>query len=128
MTTLASLRSDRWTISSVYALLIMSRTAPHVHSIEDLFLGNINPTSIFLAAVSASLFCGPFWVFAPLGLRYAPSFLKRTGLVVPFYLATVAVWGVWKEVRLLMPLYPTLIPLGLPYVYFGTESARQGLR
>ena len=37
--------------------------------------------------------------------------------MVPAYLMTVAVWGIWWEVRLLMPLYPILFALALSYLY-----------
>lgn len=70
-----------------------------------------------LAALNVSLFFGAFWIFAALGWRHAPSFVRRTALIVPAYAVTVAAWGIWWEVRLLMPLYPVLFALALSYLY-----------
>jgi hypothetical protein len=69
-----------------------------------------------LAAFNIMLLLGAFWWFAALGWRYAPAFVRRTALIVPPYLVTVAVWGIWWEVRLLMPLYPVLFALALAYL------------
>ena len=37
--------------------------------------------------------------------------------VIPFYLAAFAIWGWWREARILTTLYPILIPLLLAYCY-----------
>jgi len=89
----------------------------HIVTIEGLLARNTTKGSLFFTFVNGSLFLGGLWVFALLGFRYAPGFIKRVALIVPLYLLTVAVWGVWYEVRLLMPLYPVLVPLGLSYLY-----------
>lgn len=70
-----------------------------------------------LAAFNISLLLGVFWLFAALGWKHAPPFVRRTALVAPPYLVTVAIWGIWWEVRLLMPLYPILFALALSYLY-----------
>ena len=36
----------------------------------------------------------------------------------------VAVWGIWWEVRLLMPLYPVLFALALSYLYEPLREPR----
>lgn len=63
------------------------------------------------------LIYGVFWILAIAGYCHAPRFIKGTALVIPLYLVTVAVWGFWVEVRLLQPLYPEIIGLGLSYLY-----------
>ena len=78
---------------------------------------NTTKSRLFFTFVNGSLFLGGLWVFALLGFRYAPGFIKRVALIVPLYLLSVAVWGAWNEVRLLMPLYPVLVPLGLSLLY-----------
>lgn len=70
-----------------------------------------------LALFNITLLLGAFWLLAVLGWRHAPVFVRRTTLVVPAYLVTIAVWGIWWEVRLLMPLYPVLFALALSYLY-----------
>lgn len=70
-----------------------------------------------LALVNATLLLGVFWLLAALGWRHASGFVKRTALVIPAYLLTIALWGIWWEVRLLLPLYPMLFALALSYLY-----------
>lgn len=76
-----------------------------------------NVSQLWLAAFNIALLLGVFWVFAVLGLPRAPVFVRRSALVIPAYLAAVALWGIWWEVRLLMPLYPLLLPLALSYLF-----------
>jgi hypothetical protein len=92
-------------------------SASHIETIEGLLARNTTKGSLFYTFVNGSLFLGGLWAFAFLGFRYAPSFIKRVALIIPLYLITVIVWGVWYEVRLLMPLYPVLVPLGLSFLY-----------
>ncbi len=91
-------------------------SASHIHTIEELLALNTKE-SLFYTFLKVSLFLGGLWAFAFLGFRYAPSFIKRVALIIPLYLLTVIIWGVWLEVRLLMPLYPVLVPLGLSFLY-----------
>ena len=37
--------------------------------------------------------------------------------MIPFYLAAFAIWGWWREVRILPTLYPILVPLLLAFCY-----------
>lgn len=92
-------------------------SASHIETIEGLLARNISKGSLFYTFLNGSLFLGGLWVFAFFGFRYAPYFIKRVALIIPLYLLTVMVWGVWREVRLLMPLYPVLVPLGLSFLY-----------
>jgi hypothetical protein len=85
--------------------------------VPGLIARNLAEDSLVRTGINASLFLGGFWVFAAMGLRDAPRFIRRVALIIPFYLAAVLIWGVWYEVRLLMPLYPVLVPLGLSFLY-----------
>jgi hypothetical protein len=110
------------TLFLVYGAIFMGLryfygSAPHVETIKGLLAKNTTKSSLFYTFVNGSLFLGGLWVFAFLGFKYAPGFIKRVSLVIPFYLIAVMVWGVWKEVRLLMPLYPILVPLGLSFIF-----------
>jgi hypothetical protein len=100
-----------------FGLRYFQGTASHIHTIEELVARNTTRGSLFKTSVNGSLFLGGFWVFAVLGFRYAPCAIRRVALIVPLYLMTVILWGVWYEVRLLMPLYPILVPLGLSFTY-----------
>jgi hypothetical protein len=90
--------------------------APHILTLAEIVVWNLQAPHPMEAIVHVGLFLGFFWIFALLGFRNAPAFCRRAVLVVPLYLVTVLVWGVWYEVRLLMPLYPIVIPLGLSFI------------
>ena len=97
--------------------------APRVVTVEELLARNTISPAIFRTAVHLALIFGAFWIFAVAGFRRAPEFVKRTTLIAPLYLAAVALWGVWYEVRLLMPLYAIVIPLGLSSLYRGRDAS-----
>jgi hypothetical protein len=84
----------------------------NTHSVENMVT----------TAVNVSRCLGFFWMFAALGFRRAPWFIKRSAAVTPFYCVTVAIWGLWWEVRLLMPLYPLVLPLALSYMFGASEQ------
>ena len=94
----------------------------HIETMEGLLARNITKGSLFYTCVNGSLFLGGLWVFAFLGFRYAPLFIKRVALIIPLYFITVMFFGVWYEVRLLMPLYPVLVPLGLSFIYLQEQK------
>lgn len=81
-------------------------------------------SQLWLAAFNITLLLGVFWIFALFGVLRAPAFVRRSALVIPAYLATVAIWGIWWEVRLLMPLYPLLLPLALSYLFEPRHDPR----
>lgn len=83
-----------------------------------------NVSQLWLAAFNITVLLGVFWVFALLGLPRAPAFVRRSALVIPAYLAAVAIWGIWWEVRLLMPLYPLLLPLALSCLFEPRSEAQ----
>ncbi len=70
-----------------------------------------------IAAVNVSLFLGPLWLAAVIGLRRSPAPARRAAWLVPPYLLAVAMWGYWSDVRLLLALYPLLAPLVLAAVF-----------
>lgn len=82
-----------------------------------------NVSQLWLAAFNITLLLGAFWVFALFGLSRAPAFVRRSALVIPAYLAAVAIWGIWWEVRLLMPLFPLVLPLALSYLFEPRRDA-----
>lgn len=109
-----------WTV--IYgAVRLVGGDADRYWTIERVYQTNLSQPN--LAVFNITLLLGAFWVFALLGWRHAPAFVRRTTLVVPAYLGTVAVWGIWWEVRLLMPLYPVLFALALSYLYEPRQAA-----
>ncbi len=75
-----------------------------------------------IAAVNVSLFLGPLWIAALFGLRRTPAPARRAAWLVLPYLAAVAMWGYWSDVRLLLGLYPLLAPLVLAAVFEPTDD------
>ncbi len=116
-----------WVLLLIWAVVFFGLryfrgNAPHVETVAGLLAQNLTPRSLFYAFLNSSLFLGGFWVFVVAGFRYAATFLKKASLVIPFYLLTVFIWGIWQEVRLLFPLYPFLLPLGLSFLYRHNEK------
>jgi hypothetical protein len=89
----------------------------HILTTGELLARNTTRAGLFYTFVNGGLFLGGLWVFAFWGFTYAPYFIKRVTFIIPLYLLSVIIWGVWCEVRLLMPLYPVLVPLGLSFLY-----------
>jgi hypothetical protein len=98
-----------------FGVRAISGDADRYWTIERVFRTNM--AQPLLAATNLAMLLGVFWLLAPLGWRRAPSFIRRSAAIIPAYLLTVAVWGIWWEVRLLMPLYPILFALALSYLY-----------
>ena len=90
--------------------------AQSVEAVGELFATNVELKSLLKTVVNLSLFMGIFWVAAALGFRQAPAFVRRTVLIVPFYVVPIVVLGLWFEVRTFMPLYAVLVPLAVAFV------------
>ncbi|MGC8787517.1 MAG: hypothetical protein ACP5Q1_08860 [Anaerolineae bacterium] len=91
--------------------------APYVLTLKEIWLWNLQPPHPMETILHGSLFLGVAWVFALLGYKHAPPFCKRAALIAVPHIFTIMVWGVWYEVRLLMPLYAVLMPLSLSFLY-----------
>lgn len=104
-----------------FGVRAVSGDAERYWTIERVFRTNM--AQPLLAAANLAMLLGVFWLLAPLGWRRAPAFVRRSALIVPAYLVTVAVWGIWWEVRLLMPLYPIVFALALSYLYEPRDDA-----
>jgi hypothetical protein len=102
--------------AAVYAVVrLVSGDAERYWTIALVFRTNMAQPQ--LAAANITMLLGVFWLLAALGWTRAPAFIRKSAWIVPVYLITVAVWGIWWEVRLLMPLYPVLFALALSYLY-----------
>jgi hypothetical protein len=93
--------------------------APHV-SLADVWTINTGGEGLLAAFVNVSLFLGGAgWILVVAGYRRAPVFVQQALRFTPIYVATLAVWAVWYEVRLLMLLYPVLVPCMLSAIVSG---------
>ena len=88
-----------------------------LNPVREIFMRNINGEYLRMALIKISMFFGFCWVFAILGYKNAPTFIKRASWVIPIYLCVIGVWGLWIEIRLLTSLYPLLTALMLSFVY-----------
>ncbi len=89
--------------------------AETTQSIHGTWLENINSENISKTFTNVFLFFSIFWIFSILGLKNAPKFIKKVSIIFPLYLIPITIFGVWYEVRLLMPLYAILAALALSY-------------
>lgn len=98
--------------------LVIGEGPPRYWTLDTVWHGNTHSLEqIVYGLVNMALLYGAFWIFAPLGLKHAPVFVRRTALVIPPYLVTVGAWGIWTEARLLQPTYALVIPLGLAFIF-----------
>jgi hypothetical protein len=100
-----------------FGLRFVRGWAPHVGSMEQELRAVFTKLGLLYTFKNVTLFLGGFWIFAILGFKHSPSFIKRVSLIIPFYIVTVCLWAPWWEVRLLMTLYPILVALGLSFIY-----------
>jgi len=105
-------------------LRLVRGSADPVDELGNVIIRNIQRNNVIAAASAAPLVLGFGWVYAALGYRRAPTFLRGVARVVPFYLAAFAIWGWWREVRILTTLYPVLVPLVLVYCCEARPSVR----
>lgn len=96
--------------------------APHAHSIAELIGLNFSSDNLLKLLGYGFLMFGGFVVYAKWGWREAPETLRRVSCVMLPYIALMAVWAIWKEMRCWVPLYPILLALGLYSVRRLTQS------
>jgi len=105
------------------ALRVFRGATPHMYTLGEIWTHNMDKYTMLYSPGSIVLFLGAFWAFAAMGYRHAPIFLKRVAWITPLYVITIVLFGMWNQVRLLMPLYSILVPLGLSYVYRNDAKA-----
>jgi hypothetical protein len=98
-------------VLTLVALRLSLGPAPESITLDAVRAINLRPDGLAAATTNVALFAGVTgWALAAAGWQYAPPFVRQHEWIVVLYLPIVAVFGVWYEVRLLMPLYPLLIP------------------
>lgn len=88
----------------------------HIATIPLIFEYNTKLMNLIIASIHLLLFAGAWWFFAISGIKYADKFTVQLLMFIPFYLTPVIIFGIWKEVRMLLPIYPIIISLGLFYL------------
>jgi hypothetical protein len=110
-------------IWSVVFLAIRFAAGPSSSSAAAADLWRDNLAHLPTAALNVALFLGPLWVLAAIGARRAPAPIRRAGWLIPVHLSVVAVAGLWWDVRLLMALYPILVPLVVSAMFVPSDRA-----
>lgn len=100
----------------VITIRVTQGNADHIHSIYYLWEINTSRYNLFIALIHIVLFAGAGWLFALKGIRYSNRFILQEMFLMPLYLFPIIIFGVWLEVRLLMPLYPIILSLCLSYI------------
>jgi len=90
-------------------------------TVDKVFSSNLSQP--WLAVFNVAALLGVFWWFAAAGFRRAPPLVQRVARVIPAYVAVIAVWGIWWEVRLLLPLMPLVLPLALSFLFKSESDA-----
>jgi hypothetical protein len=98
-------------------LRLLIGSTSHVSSIQDIWLINMQPINLKKTFIAFTLFLGFFWFLVFRGYSKAPHYLRIGMWIVPFYLIVFNIWGYWFETRVLMTLYPILIPTGLCAIF-----------
>jgi hypothetical protein len=71
-------------------------------------------------------FFGALWIYALIGLRDRPLFLRRAALVIPLFMIGHLLTGIIREVRQLTPIAYLIIPLALCFL-FPDDRARRDM-
>jgi len=66
---------------------------------------------------------GAGWYLAAKGFKCLPAFIRRAAWYIPIYLAAIALFGLWYEIRLFTPLLPILVPAFLIGLRKGVNHA-----
>lgn len=97
---------------------------PQIHSLMELWQYNTRPDALLKTGVHWLAFIGPVAILAVCGMRAAPGVFRRLVWLLPFYLVTILAWGIWSEVRLLLPLYVVLLPPALFFIAAQMDKKR----
>ncbi|MCK4798086.1 MAG: hypothetical protein KAT05_11935 [Spirochaetes bacterium] len=101
-----------------FSLRYLQGFTEHIHTIKDIWIKNTTKKHLTRAIINNSLFLGIIWIYIILGFKKAPNFIKNTSFILPIYFLLILIYGIWYEVRLLMPLYPIFISLGLSFIFY----------
>ena len=101
------------TITYVTIRLVRGPAWDCVGGIAGVWGINTMTMNLYHSAINLTMFAGAIAVMAAFGIGRAPALCRRMALLVPVFATMIAVWGVWYEVRMLMPLYPLMLPLAV---------------
>lgn len=111
------------------ALRVARGPAPAFMSAGDLLSYNLMPGMLLFGILLGSLLLGPFWWLWVRGWPRASPELRRLALVCAPILVLYLRFALWREVRVILPVVPIAIALGLHAVPLAAraEAAEPGL-
>jgi hypothetical protein len=111
--------------TATYAGIRLARgDATPVRGLADLLRLNLASDALGHAAILVAVFYGVGWLFAIASYRTAPAQVRAFSWVLAPYLLLYLVFGVWIEIRVLMPTLPLVLPLVLGTMFgWGSGGA-----
>jgi hypothetical protein len=64
-----------------------------------------------------------FWLYAYLGLKHKPLFMRRLSIIIPAFVAVHLLVARLEETRLMLPLSFLIIPMGLWFIFYSRPDA-----
>ncbi len=105
-----------WAVVFLGIRILFGET-PRAITVIEIWRINIQSKNLLKSVKLILLFLGVFWLLIPLGLHHAHVFIRKMAWLIPLYLGLIVFFSIWYEVRLLMTLYPIIIPIGLSYLH-----------
>jgi hypothetical protein len=96
---------------------------PPFGSAGDLLAFNLQPRTLMFALIMGALLLGPFWWLWARGWKSADFELRRLALICLPIFALYLRFALWREVRVLLPVVPILLALGLHAVPLDPRSS-----
>jgi hypothetical protein len=72
--------------------------------------------------LSAFIMYGAMWIFAFLGFKSKPLFLRRSSLIIPIFIFCNFTAGIIAESRLMIPISLLIIPMAMFYLFKSQQS------
>ena len=85
------------------------------HFLYNTFYANLQLEHLIKALFYNFMFFGFLWIYIFKEFKFLNNNLKKNYLILLFYLPLIWVFGAWHETRLLIPMYPIVIPSLLNY-------------
>lgn len=103
-------------ILTIFIIRLIKGNAEHVHTVYEILEMNTTRQNLLMFFVNTLMFLGPFWLYSFKGYKLCNKTHKMLLISILPYLSSIAIFGIWKEVRMLLPFYPIFISLGLFYL------------
>ena len=112
-------------VGTFIALRVAIGPAPQVTPLEDIFATNLSSLGLLKLVVNLVLMFGAGWLFA--SCKGQHNIFRYIWISFAPYFAFILVFGIWLEVRLLLPLVWVLaVQIGESFGHLGRADAVEG--